>query len=65
MYDKITIKGKPNELMKICEHLELNGYNFETLFYENSVNVYILADEVEYVKTILSDNNYVFEVEGE
>lgn len=65
MYDKITIKGKPNELMEICEHLGFNGYHFETVFYENSVNVYILSDEVEYVKTILSNNNYIFEVEGE
>lgn len=63
MYAKIKIYGKAKELIKICKHLEYNGYHFEPVFHDYYVNIYILEDEIEYLKTILLDNHYDFEVE--
>lgn len=69
MYAKVKIYGKAKELIKICRHLEYNGYHFESMFHvsdscnDHSVNIYILEDEIEYLKTILLDNHYDFEVE--
>lgn len=63
MYIKITIFGVSNDVVEAIDLLRKNAYHFEEIYHDYYVNIYAFNEEVEYIKTILQDNDYEFEVE--
>ena len=56
-YYKVRVDG---EVSDITEHLEMNGYDFDT---NDADSIFISEEEIEYLMTILDDRGYDYVVE--
>lgn len=59
MYNKITVIS--GDMEELCNHLDMNGYNFERI----NQNLYVDEEETDYVETIMADHDVDYLINDE
>lgn len=59
MYNKITVIS--GDIEELCNHLDMNGYNFERI----NQNLYVDEEETDYVETIMADHDVDYLINDE